>query len=302
MSNDYKKEFKSKGGSIALLIVGATVTPFNFIMTIGGFATGENVVGVLFLVLLAATLFCMIKGIIGIKSVGRHNREVQEKYKDVIEAEKRAREEAKAAKAALEAEKKEKSDAITADKSGSLSTFADGTVGELLFELDGRVTSILQVYEDRCILIAKTTARSYIAGKFFNGTKEFFYEDLINIQFREATKIINGYLEFEYAGANAHSGNNHMSENAFVFSPNSACPDEKFVTDAELAKTNAYVSEIYKYIHDKIVEEKKNRKNGAAPVVQQISTSDELKKYHELMTSGVITPEEFEKKKKELLG
>ena len=39
------------------------------------------------------------------------------------------------------------------------------------------------------------------------------------------------------------------------------------------------------------------------PVVQQaVSTADELKKFKELLDMGVITQEEFDAKKKQLLG
>ena len=49
----------------------------------------------------------------------------------------------------------------------------------------------------------------------------------------------------------------------------------------------------------------KPKKNKKAPVqdpVQQTSTADELKKYKELLDTGAITQEEYEAKKKELLG
>lgn len=99
----------------------------------------------------------------------------------------------------------------------------NGTQG-MLYELDGGVTNILRVFEDRCVLVAKTTARSFVAGAFFNGTKEFFYDDLTSVQFREATKTFNGYIQFNFPGAVnistssfGGSGNNYNSENSFIF-------------------------------------------------------------------------------------
>ena len=55
---------------------------------------------------------------------------------------------------------------------------------------------------------------------------------------------------------------------------------------------------------------RKNTKKGKAPTqiivqqapVQQVTNADELKKYKELLDSGVITQEEFDAKKKQLLG
>ena len=45
---------------------------------------------------------------------------------------------------------------------------------------------------------------------------------------------------------------------------------------------------------------RKNASNGA--VVQQISPADELKKFKELLDMGVISQEEFDAKKKQILG
>ncbi|MBQ2940785.1 MAG: SHOCT domain-containing protein [Clostridia bacterium] len=40
----------------------------------------------------------------------------------------------------------------------------------------------------------------------------------------------------------------------------------------------------------------------SSPVAESTSNADELKKYKELLDSGVITQEEFDAKKKQLLG
>ena len=47
---------------------------------------------------------------------------------------------------------------------------------------------------------------------------------------------------------------------------------------------------------------KNNNGNSAQVVIQQVSAADELKKYKELLDTGAITQEEYEAKKKELLG
>lgn len=57
---------------------------------------------------------------------------------------------------------------------------------------------------------------------------------------------------------------------------------------------------------NKAIEENKKANGTApvapAPVVQATSNADELKKYKDLLDSGVITQEEFDAKKKQLLG
>ena len=56
---------------------------------------------------------------------------------------------------------------------------------------------------------------------------------------------------------------------------------------------------IYNYIEERR-HDLSARRNGQ--VVQQLSSADEIKKYKELLDSGIITQEEFDAKKKQLLG
>ncbi len=65
--------------------------------------------------------------------------------------------------------------------------------------------------------------------------------------------------------------------------------------------------EIHNAISNLLIERQKKANVVAAPITtikQEIpqSNADELKKYKELLESGIITQEEFDKKKKELLG
>ena len=46
----------------------------------------------------------------------------------------------------------------------------------------------------------------------------------------------------------------------------------------------------------------KMKKGSSSPVTQQISQADEIKKFKELLDQGVLTQDEFDKKKKEILG
>ena len=57
--------------------------------------------------------------------------------------------------------------------------------------------------------------------------------------------------------------------------------------------------EIYAFVDGKI-REYKERKNQ--PVVAAVSAADELKKYKELLDADIITKEEFDLKKKQLMG
>lgn len=53
----------------------------------------------------------------------------------------------------------------------------------------------------------------------------------------------------------------------------------------------------------KLIVERQNKETKSETVVkQETSNADELKKYKDLLDSGVTTQEEFDQKKKQLLG
>lgn len=68
-----------------------------------------------------------------------------------------------------------------------------------------------------------------------------------------------------------------------------------------LAIKNA--NEIYEVINNLLVDRQKEKtQNTGTTIVQNSDEADKLKKYKDLLDSGVITPEEFDAKKKQLLG
>lgn len=143
----------------------------------------------------------------------------------------------------------------------------------------------LQVFDSYCVLTAKKNAMTLlVTNKFYAGEKKFYYADLTSVQFREPGTITDGYMEFETLGA--HSSNNsaaYTSENAIAFTKNHL----------------PLMREIYAFVDGKI-REYKERKNQ--PVVATVSAADELKKYKELLDADIITKEEFDLKKKHLMG
>ena len=77
----------------------------------------------------------------------------------------------------------------------------------------------------------------------------------------------------------------------------SAASDENSIMfDLE---NNNLIEEIVEYIETR----KRELSNSQTPqVIQEISVADELKKFKELLDMGIITQEEFDAKKKQLLG
>ena len=152
-----------------------------------------------------------------------------------------------------------------------------------LFNLDGNVAT-LAVYEDHCVITGKKSLLGFMGGRAFDGSKDFYYADMTSVQYKKATVFVNGFIQFEYPGS--HSGqNNFNSENTFVIM--------KGKTDIEQCE------KAYQYIKERISFYKQQKNN---PTIAAISPAEELKKFKDLLDSGIITQEEFEIKKKDLLG
>ena len=140
--------------------------------------------------------------------------------------------------------------------------------------------STLTVYEEHCSISNKKTFSTFLNGRAFNGTKEFYYCDLGSIQYKEPGKIFSGFIQFEYPCTNENS---FLSENTFPIMKSSNSEDCK---------------RAYEYIRGKIAVYKAIDKTAPSA----FSPADELKKYKELLDAGAITQEEFDTKKKQLLG
>ena len=63
-------------------------------------------------------------------------------------------------------------------------------------------------------------------------------------------------------------------------------------------KANEYAKEVFDVLYKAFNDYKENGETSN----HTISNADELKKYKELLDSGAITQEEYDKKKKELLN
>ena len=147
---------------------------------------------------------------------------------------------------------------------------------EIVFKLTGN-TADLEVYEDHLVYIGKTTAQSVVMGLAYNGSKEYYFCDLTSVNYK-APGIINGYLSFEYPGSQ------HIQETIWF--------NRKKDIVAEFKKA-------YEYIKERIAFYKKQK---SSTTIQQLSSAEELKKFKELLDADIITQEEFDAKKKQLLG
>ena len=144
----------------------------------------------------------------------------------------------------------------------------------------------LRVYEDKIAIETKTNLDSLLTGNAFDGEKTIYFADVLGVQFKKASKLIAGFLQLETASASMNNlGSNFTNENSFNF-------DED---------VNAEMEMVAQYVKAR-VDEIKKQKNAPVVMASPVSAADELKKFKELLDLGIITQEEFDAKKKQLLG
>ena len=148
---------------------------------------------------------------------------------------------------------------------------------------------ILDVYDNRVVFTSTNSTSTLVTGVIFGtsvtqGEKTIYYKDAIGVQYKPSS-VLDGYIQIETAaGGVSSSSSQYGGENAIQFSGK---------------ERNAEAEVIVAFIK-KQIDEIKNAPTGG--VVQQVSPAEELKKFKELLDIGVISQEEFEAKKKELLG
>jgi len=154
-------------------------------------------------------------------------------------------------------------------------------MSELLYELKG-INGQLELYEDK-IIIKRKGALSKMTQGFFKGDKTIYINQITGIQVKPGTLWTNGYIQITVPGG-------IESKKGLL----DAIQDENSVMFT--GKNNELVNQI----KSKIEELMSRQRTGS--IINQLSPTDEIRKYKELLDDGVITQEEFEQKKKQLLG
>lgn len=156
-----------------------------------------------------------------------------------------------------------------------------------VYSIDGVRGKHIDVYENKCTIKTKVTLGSIIASNATDGEKTIYYKDCVGVQYKPS-KFTIGYLQLETAsGMMNNKGSNFFGENSFTF-------DTTVIS-------NEKMEEVANYIRKKI-DEIKTAGDKPATIVNAISPAEELKKMKELLDLGIITQEEFDAKKKQLLG
>lgn len=155
------------------------------------------------------------------------------------------------------------------------------------YSITSHTGTTLVVYEDY-IVLDYVPAGSVIANALKgggNGGKRIDISDITSIQFKEPSGVSVGFIQFTFPG----SGEN---KNGVV----DALNDENSILISQ--QNLAMAKEVVDYIEKK----RRELRSPQTTVIQQTSAADELKKFKELLDMGVITQEEFDAKKKQLLG
>ena len=158
---------------------------------------------------------------------------------------------------------------------------------DLKFEVKSKNHQIMRVYEDR-IELSNSKKGEFLR---LEGTKTYYYVDITSIQFKNCGWTA-GFFDFSFPGGReALSGalRGRTNENRFMFGASTIGKAKKIAKEMET---------VNQYIQQKLKEAKEKK---YAPQTS-VSSADELKKFKELLDMDVITQEEFDAKKKQLLG
>lgn len=164
---------------------------------------------------------------------------------------------------------------------------AHGIKKDYKYRLQAHTGTSLEVYDSYLIInfMAAGNVVSNIAKGGANGGKRINFADLTAIQFKEPAGVSVGFIQFAYPGSTELKGGVVAAmndENSIPVSPQNL----------------QQAREIVDFIENRRAE----LRTPTAVVTSAPSAMDELKKLKELLDLGIVTQEEFDAKKKQLLG
>lgn len=217
----------------------------------------------------------------------KEKKETADAIKDTDTAKKAAEEEYARLNAEriarLEALRKKRMDAFRCDIPDK-----DG----VYYHIEGARGRVLDVYYNKCVITTNVTVGSIITHNATDGEKTIYYVDCTSLQYKRPGITI-GYLQLETSGSTMNNkDSNFFNENSFTF--NDDAPDTD--TAENIISTGEKVEVVVEFIKKRLDEIK-----GGQAACGALSVVNALKGFKELLDTGVITEEEFEAKKKQLL-
>ncbi|MCD8290842.1 MAG: SHOCT domain-containing protein [Prevotella sp.] len=157
-------------------------------------------------------------------------------------------------------------------------------MSEQLYYVKG-VNGQLTVYDDKVVIERKGFLAFGTHG--LAGAKTIPIASIQSVQFKAGGAMVNGFIQFGVLGGIEGKGG--------VFK---ATEDENTVM-LRMGEQSDIGEKIKNYIEQCILERSKSQ---AATGSQTVSAADEVIKMKQLLDMGIITEEEFDRKKRELLG
>lgn len=157
------------------------------------------------------------------------------------------------------------------------------TESGLITKLEG-ANGIVELYLNR-IVIKRRGFRGVLGHGFFKGDKEIMLKSITGVQVKKAGYVVLGYIQFSMQGGN--EGRGGLTE---------ATQDENTVT------FDNSQNKVAEEVKNKIFELQQQSESKSVNQVISLSGADEILKYKQLLDIGIITQEEFDAKKKQILG
>ena len=146
----------------------------------------------------------------------------------------------------------------------------------------------VHLFEDRVLITRQGFVSAFSFG--FRGDKEILIQEITSIGWKEPG-FTTGYIHFGYRGGQMPVRTSVFADDSIVNNEDAVIFTEEHQPDFERLK--------------KLLEERRaeiNRPQVITAVAEGPSPMDELKKLAELKEMGIVTEDEFEQKKKQLLG
>lgn len=164
---------------------------------------------------------------------------------------------------------------------------------EPIFKFKSITGAVMNVYEDK-VELTQEGARGLLT-RGLQGVKTYYYTDISTIQFKNCGWT-NGFFEFTFAGGIDRRGgawNGFDNDNRINFGAPTIGRARKVAEEAE--KINNYLQERLRIA---------KTQKAQPTVINQTTTTgaDEILKYKQLLDDGIISEEEFQLKKKQILG
>jgi len=166
-------------------------------------------------------------------------------------------------------------------------SFGFGSKGNSFIQKNVFDKNLLIEKEKVSIITENSSLMGKVSGLSGQGNLELYINNITSIQFKEGTPTQNGYISFVFMGKQ-DTGTGWLDslqkgkDPYQVYFPKSS---------------NKVFNHVKNYIDSIIISNNTNK----GQVVQQVDSTLQLEKLHELKEKGIITEEEFQEKKKSLL-